>query len=68
MRVDLGGFIPQSAVRGLDVQQLVGVSLMRQQFDKSLEIDEEVRAENMKMIAEHSESYSLKEALLFQFQ
>ena len=61
MRVDLGGRIPQSAGRVLGVQQLAGVSLMRQQFDKSLEVDGEVRAENIKMIAEHGDEYSEEE-------
>jgi len=57
MRVDLGGNVPQSAVRRLGVQQLIGVSLMRWQFDKSLEVDGEVRTENMRMISEHGAEY-----------
>ena len=61
MRVDLGGYIPQSAVRRLGVQQLIGVSLLRRQFDKSLEVDGAVRAENMKMIAEHDTVYGTYE-------
>jgi len=34
---------------------------MRRQFDKSLEVDGEVRAENVNMIAERAEQYSEEE-------
>jgi len=57
MRVDLGGHISHVAEKGLGVQELVAVSLMRRQFDKSLAVDGEVRAENMKMIADHDAEY-----------
>ena len=57
MRVDMGGNIQQIAARRLGVRQLIGVSLMRRQFDKSLEVDREVRAENMKMISDHDDAY-----------
>jgi len=65
MRVDLGGHISHIVERGLGVQELIGVSMMRQQFDKSLEVDGEVRAENMKMIAEHDAAYDDYEKACF---
>jgi len=66
MRVNLGGFIPQSAVRGLGVQQLNGVCFMRQQFDKSLDVDGEVRAQNVGLIADHADEYSEEENILLE--
>jgi len=62
MRVDLGGNVPQSAVRRLGVQQLIGVSLMRRKFDKSIEVDGAVRAQNVGLIVEHAEQYSAHES------
>ena len=57
-RMDIGGHLPRSYLRKVGVHELCGVGLMRQQFDRSLEVDGEVRSENMKMIAEHAKKYS----------
>ena len=37
------------------------MSLMRKHFDKSLDVDEAARADNVKMILAHNESYSIDE-------
>jgi len=66
MRVNLRGRIPQVAVRRIGVQQLIGVSLMRRQFDKSIEVDGAVRAQNVGLIADHMEQYSEEENALLE--
>ena len=66
MRVNLRGRIPQIAVRRLGVQQLIGVSVMRRQFDKSIEVDGAVRAQNVGLITDHAEQYSEEENALLE--
>ncbi|GMI57913.1 hypothetical protein TeGR_g6018 [Tetraparma gracilis] len=50
---DMGGFIPSRAVRGAAVGQMMYLSTMRKQFDRSLELDGKKREELVKMIRRH---------------
>jgi len=52
-QIDLGGVIPKLFVNRGAVSQLAYLSTMRQQFDKSMEINEGVRARNVDMIMGH---------------
>ena len=61
LQVDLGGLIPKSLVNAQAIKQLVHLSTMRKRFDRSLEIDGKVRAQNVALIAGHADEYSLEE-------
>jgi len=62
--MDLGGSIPKFVVNSGAVGQLMYLSAMRKRFDKSLEVDREVRAQNVALIAGHADEYSLEERFL----
>jgi len=59
--VNLGGLVPKWAVTRQGGKQLMYLSTMRKQFDKSLEIDCATRAQNVGLIADHMEQYSEEE-------
>ena len=64
-KIELGGSVsrqvPNAFLNAFAPKQLVHLSRMRQQFDKSMEIDGVTRAQNVGLIAEHSEQYSEEE-------
>ena len=53
LQVDLGRLIPKSVVNSGAVGQLMDLSTMREQFDRSLEVDGATRALNVEMITGH---------------
>jgi len=55
-QVDLGGRVPKFVVNSQAVNQLMYLSTTRKRFDKSLEIDREIREQNIDMIVDHSDS------------
>ena len=61
MKVDLGGLIPKAVVNSGAVGQLMYLSAMRKRCDKSPEIDAGARAQNVQMIANHEDEYSVEE-------
>jgi len=63
-QVNLGGAIPKFVVNGQAAGQLMYLSTMRKRFDRSLEIDEGVRAQHMHLITGHEEGYSEEETLI----
>jgi len=58
---EMGGSIPRQIVAAGAPKQLMHLSKMRQQFDKSLEIDGATRVQNVGLIADHTEQYSEEE-------
>jgi len=52
-QADLGGLIPKSVVNSGAVNQLMCLSRMRKQFDKSLVVDGAARVRNVEMIMGH---------------
>ena len=65
-QISLGGVIPTFVANGQAVNQLMYLSTMRRKFDKSLEIDGAVRAQNVGLIADHMEQYSEEENALLE--
>jgi len=65
-RVELGGFVSRQIINAFAPKQLVHLSKMRKQFDKSLEIDGATRAQNVGLIADHMEQYSEEENALLE--
>jgi len=63
-RIELGGSIPRQIVTVGTPKLLMHLSRMRQQFDKSLEIDGATRARNVGLIADNMEQYSEEENAL----
>ena len=65
-QADMGGLLPTFVVNQLAPKQLMHLSKMRKQFDKSLEIDGATRAQNVGLIADHMEQYSEEEYSLLE--
>jgi len=65
-QADMGGLLPTFVVNQQAPKQLVHLSKMRKQFDKSLEIDGAARAQNVGLIADHMEQYSEEETALLE--
>ena len=64
LRIELGGSISRQVVNAFAPKQLVNLSRMRRQFDKSREIDGATRAQNVGLIANDSTTYSTEENML----
>ena len=60
-KTDLRGVIPRRLVARGAIKQLTFQSVMRKQFDKTLEIDGAARTRNMVLIMEHTDEYTEKE-------
>jgi len=65
-RIEMGGSLSRQIVAAGAPKQLMHLSTMRQQFDKSLDIDGATRARNVGLIADHSEQYSEEENALLE--
>ena len=64
--IKLGGSVSRQIVSALAPKQLMHLSRMRRQFDKSLEIDGATRALNVGLFADHMEQYSEEENALLE--
>ena len=64
--VDLKGSIPKGYIYKGVVRSLMSLSVIRKAFDKSLEIDGAVRAQNVGLIAGHDAEYSEEENALLE--
>jgi len=65
-RIDLKGIIPKVFLNHGIVRSLMSLSATREHFDKSLEIDAGVRAQNVLMITEHEGAYTEEETRILE--